>query len=146
MTRNRMTEAFDLGGRDAYIHFGSWNDDLERRMMADWIAETKEESWHWLEIRDAAMQGWEQRQQAILDARIANIEEVDYSDQRERLVLRAHAFGADPRYQRFPIWSDDLEYKLKSDWNHTFGGVGWLDVREEVKSGWVERRESEAHG
>lgn len=138
-----MAQAFDLGGRDNYILFRSWNDDLERRMMADWIAETQEDSVAWLEVRDAAVQGWEQRQQAITDARIQNVEEEDTRD-RDVLAIRARSFGADSRYQRFPFWSDDLEYKLQSDWKKSFGGVSWFEVRESVKRGWEERRESES--
>jgi hypothetical protein len=138
-----MAQAFDLGGRDGYILFRSWCDDLERRMMADWISETHEDSVAWLEVRDAAVQGWEQRQQAIADARITNIEAVDDGD-HERLMFRARSFGGDSRYQRFPYWSDDLEYKLHSDWKKAFGGVSWFEVREAVKRGWEERRESES--
>jgi hypothetical protein len=138
MDGNRMARAFDLGGRDAYILFHGWCDDLERRMMADWIAETREDSVAWLEVRDAAAQGWQQRQQAIADARIDNIEAPD--EERELLHLRARAFGGDLRYQRFPYWSDDLEYKLQSDWKRAFGGVSWFEVREAVKRGWEERR------
>src|SRR5579862_377865 len=103
MYGHRQASAFDFGGRDAYILFGGWCDDLERRMMSDWIAETGESSTAWLEVREAAAQGWEQRQQAILDARVHNLP-AEPDEVREALLIRAGAFGARPRYLRFPRW------------------------------------------
>ena len=141
MYGHRQARAFDFGGRDAYILFPSWCDDLERHMMNDWRTETGEDSVAWLEVRDAAAQGWEQRQQAILDARVHNLPP-EPDDDRSALLIRAGRFAAQPRYLRFPRWSDDLEYKLQSDWRKEFGGVSWFDVREAVKQGWEEARAS----
>jgi hypothetical protein len=134
---DQLERAFDLGGRDAYIHFPRWCDDLERRMLTDWIEETAGDGVAWLEVREAAIQGWQERQESRTHA----VERGD-EDEADSLLLRAQLFGAEDRYQRFPFWSDDLEYKLRADWRSRYGGVSWLDVREAVKLGWESRRES----
>src|SRR5256885_13862094 len=138
----QLTRAFELGGRDAYIHFPRWCDDLERRMLADWVVETAGDGVAWLEVREAALQGWQERQDSLARAVDLDDDEIDLPDERESLLLRAQLFGAEDRYQRFPFWSDDLEYKLRADWRTRYGGVSWLDVREAVKLGWDSRRES----
>jgi hypothetical protein len=139
-----LARAFELGARDAYIHFPRWCDDLERRMIADWLVETAGDGVGWLEVRAAAFQSWQERQESLNAARVAEQEKEVASDERESLLIRARIFGAADRYQRFPVWSDDLEYKLRADWRSSFGGVSWFDVREAVKSGWEGRRESGA--
>jgi hypothetical protein len=137
----QLALAFDLGRRDAYIHFPRWSDDLERRMLTDWIEETAaDDGVSWLEVREAAFQGWQERQESVVTAPIEIVDEPD--PDRDSLLMHARLFGAEERYQRFPVWSDDLEYKLRTDWRGRFGGVNWLDVREAVKAGWEERRES----
>jgi hypothetical protein len=140
MNLQQLERAFDLGRRDAYIHFPRWCDDLERRMLTDWIDETGGDGVDWLEVREAAVQGWQERQESRT-VEVAD-DESDDSTERESLLLRAQLFGAADRYQRFPVWSDDLEYKLRADWRNQFGGVSWLDVREAVRLGWEGRRES----
>jgi hypothetical protein len=134
-----LARAFELGGRDAYIHFPRWCDDLERRMLADWIEESYYDGVGWLEVREAAFQGWQERQESLHLA--AHVEEPE--PERDSLLVRAQLFGAADRYQRFPFWCDDLEYKLRADWRQLYGGVHWLDVREAVKAGWEERRASQ---
>ena len=137
-----LARAFDLGGRDAYIHFPRWCDDLERRMLSDWIEETAaDDGVSWLEVREAAIQGWQERHDNLVvppDGEHTDEEEPD------SLLLRAQLFGADDRYQRFPVWSDDLEYKLRADWRSRFGGVSWIEVRETVRAAWYDRRESQS--
>jgi hypothetical protein len=139
-----LARAFELGARDAYIHFPHWCDDLERRMLADWVVETAGDGVSWLEVREAAFQSWQERQESLNAARLAERKEVIADEESESLLIRARIFGAADRYQRFPVWSDDLEYKLRADWRSRFGGVSWFDVREAVKAGWESRRESGA--
>jgi hypothetical protein len=135
MKRHAQAHAFSLGGRDAYIHFPSWCDDLERRMMTDWIRETHDDGVSWLDVREAAYQGWEERQAMLA---------TDPHAATDSLLERARDFGASHVYQRFACWSDDLEYKLQSDWRTLFGGVSWDAVRDAVKQGWQQVRQNAA--
>jgi len=97
--------AFDLGGRDAYIHFSHWCDDLERRMLADWIEETAGDGVAWLEVREAAIQGWQERQDS--QACAVEIDDDDSDFERDSLLLRAQLFGADLGLE-FPLGSMEL--------------------------------------
>jgi hypothetical protein len=138
----QQARAFELGGRDTYIHFPRWCDDLERRMLTDWVEETAGDGVAWLEVREAAVRGWQERHDSLAHAVEVDDGDSDEPVERESLLLHAKLFGAADRYQRFPVWSDDLEYKLRADWRSRYGGVSWLDVREAVKAGWEDRRES----
>ncbi len=50
----------------------------------------------------------------------------------------ARDFGAREAYRQFPMWSDDLEHRIKGDWEKVFGVSNWLEVRDAVKQGWDE--------
>ena len=129
--RRNLADAFALGGRDAYLNFSSWCDDLEHRMMVDWMAESGGGTLQWLEVREAALQGWENRR-----ARAA--------EPSEGLLRKARELGENHVYQRYPSWSEELEYRLQSDWRTLFGGIPWSEVREAVKEAWTRTRRENA--
>jgi hypothetical protein len=135
----QLSQAFALGRRDAYIHFPVWCDDLEHRMMSDWIHQTADDTLSWLDVREAAYQGWQERQERLIEER-GPVESVGLDPALEDLRARARAFGASDRYQRFPRWSDDLEYKLEADWKRLLGGVPFYEVRAAIREGWETRR------
>jgi hypothetical protein len=66
--------------------------------------------------------------------------------EREALLETARDFGAREAYRRFPMWSDDLEHRIKADWEAVFGPDGWLEVRHVVKEGWDEMHQIVAPG
>lgn len=67
------------------------------------------------------------------------------TEKHEKFLATARDFGAREAYRSFPIWGDDLEHKIKADWEAIFG-PNWLEVRDAVKEGWDEMHEIVAPG
>src|SRR5258708_32023422 len=88
----QLARAFELGARDAYIHFPRWCDDLERRMMTDWVEQTEGDGVSWLEVREAAFQSWQERQEALAAARLAEAAPESDDGEPDSLLIRAQLF------------------------------------------------------
>jgi hypothetical protein len=64
-----------------------------------------------------------------------SISSEEVSSNPETSAETPREFGAREAYRTFPKWSDDLEHRIKADWEADCDG-NWLEVREQVKAGW----------
>jgi hypothetical protein len=142
MASTVLLRAFELGADDAYARYPYWNDDLERRLMTDWqrvrlVLEadglTEPDRDGWLQVRETVRAGWEDRHVQPVGGE-AESHAVEPATGEWRLLARE--LGARETYQAFPWWCDDLERRLKCDWEAWVPDVPWLEARDAIKAAW----------